>query len=59
MSIKHLERKRNRLLRYKPPTAILRKLLPKIDSMLQILQQELVDIAALKAEDIWREKSAG
>ncbi|KAK4518210.1 2-oxoisovalerate dehydrogenase subunit alpha, mitochondrial [Mucor velutinosus] len=56
MSIKHLERKRNRLLRSKPPIAILRILLPRIDSMLQILQQELVDIAALKAGDIWREK---
>ncbi|KAK4515183.1 Glycerophosphocholine phosphodiesterase [Mucor velutinosus] len=56
MSIKHLERKRNRLLRSKPPIATLRILLPRIDSMLQILQQELVDIAALKAGDIWREK---
>ncbi|GAN07262.1 hypothetical protein MAM1_0154c06757 [Mucor ambiguus] len=56
MSIKHLERKRNRLLRSKPPITTLRILLPKIDSMLQILQQELVDIAALKAGDTWREK---
>ncbi|KAK4517425.1 uncharacterized protein ATC70_000760 [Mucor velutinosus] len=56
MSIKHLERKRNRLLRSKPPKATLRILLPRIDSMLQILQQELVYIAALKAGDTWLEK---
>ncbi|CEP07325.1 hypothetical protein [Parasitella parasitica] len=56
MSIRHLERKRNRLLRSKPPKATLRMLLPRIDSMLQILQQELVDIAALKAGATWIEK---
>jgi hypothetical protein len=43
---KYLERKRNRLLRSKPPTAILVHFLPKIDNMIQILQQELVDIAS-------------
>ncbi|CEP15119.1 hypothetical protein [Parasitella parasitica] len=61
-SIKHLERKRNRLLRSKPPTAILLMSLPRIDTMIHTLQQELVDIAALKAGDSWREqgeRSAG
>lgn len=56
MSIKHLERKRNRLLRSKPPKATFCILLPKIDSMLQTLQQELVETAALKAGDTWNEK---
>ena len=56
VSIKHLERKRNRLLRSKPPKSTLLFMLPRIDSMLQILQQELVDIAALRAGDTWREK---
>ncbi|CEP06836.1 hypothetical protein [Parasitella parasitica] len=56
LSIRHLERKRNRLLSSKPPRATLRILLPQIDSMLQILQQVLVNISALKAGDNWREK---
>jgi exonuclease III len=62
LSLKHLERKRNRLLRSKPPTATLIHFLPKIDNMIHVLQQELVDIASLKAGVTWREngeKSAG
>lgn len=55
-SLKYLERKRNRLLRSKPPPAILLHLLPNIDSMIHNLQQELVDIAALKSGTTWREK---
>ncbi|KAL7323947.1 hypothetical protein PS15p_210530 [Mucor circinelloides] len=56
LSINYLERKQNRLLRSKPLKATLRILLPRTDFMLQILQQELVDISALKAGDRWREK---
>ncbi|SAL96865.1 hypothetical protein, partial, partial [Absidia glauca] len=43
-TLKHLQRKRNRLLRSKPPHAILMQFLPGMDSMIQSLQQELVDI---------------
>lgn len=56
LSLKQLERKRNRLLRSKPPVATLVHFLPKIENMIHILQQELVDIAALKAGVTWREK---
>lgn len=55
-SLRHLERKRNRLLRSKPPPATLVYFLPRLDSMISQLQQELVDISAYKAGVTWREK---
>lgn len=55
-SLKQLERKRNRLLRSKPPQATLLHFLPRIDSMISILQQEIVDIKAMKSGITWREK---
>ncbi|KAI9249097.1 hypothetical protein EDC94DRAFT_330536 [Helicostylum pulchrum] len=57
LTLRELGRKRNRLLRSKPPVSILQLTLPKIDRMIYILQQELVDVAALKANAIWRENS--
>jgi endonuclease/exonuclease/phosphatase family metal-dependent hydrolase len=56
LTLRKLEKKRNRLLRSKPPVAVLQQLLPKIDNMIHLLQQELVDVAALKAGVTWREK---
>ncbi|KAG1532531.1 hypothetical protein G6F51_013062 [Rhizopus arrhizus] len=61
-SIKVLQRKRNAFLRSQPPIAIRLQCLPVMDQQIESLQQELVDIAALKAGIRWREhgeKSAG
>ena len=61
-TIKQLERKRNRILRGKPPLAIRTQLIEPIDRMLGKLQQELAIIDGLKAGIRWREqgeKSAG
>jgi hypothetical protein len=61
-TIRHLEKKRNRILRSRPSEAIKSQLIPPIDLQLGALQQELTDIAALKAGIRWREqgeKSAG
>ncbi|KAG1450645.1 hypothetical protein G6F46_010634 [Rhizopus delemar] len=55
-SLKHLQHKRNRLLRSKPPVATLEHFLPKIEKMLKTLQVELVKVAALKAGMVWREQ---
>ena len=62
MSIKVLQRKRNAFLRSQPPIAIRLQCLPVMDQQIESLQQELVNIAALKAGIRWREhgeKSAG
>jgi hypothetical protein len=50
------ERKRNRLLRSKPPVATLQHFLPKLERMIHALQTELVEVSALKAGAVWREK---
>ncbi|KAG0739794.1 hypothetical protein G6F16_011736 [Rhizopus arrhizus] len=55
-SIKALEKKRNRLLRTKPPPAVRLHLLPTIDQQLHKLQQELAEIAILKSGIRWQEK---
>ncbi|KAI9262903.1 hypothetical protein EDC94DRAFT_89312 [Helicostylum pulchrum] len=47
-------KKRNRVLRSKPPVAILQIILPKIDKMIYSFQQELAAVSALKAGAIWR-----
>ncbi|KAG1163646.1 hypothetical protein G6F36_013832 [Rhizopus arrhizus] len=47
-----LEKKRNRLLRTRPPPAIKVQLIPPIDRQLATLQQELAEIAILKSADI-------
>ncbi|KAG1451464.1 hypothetical protein G6F55_009177 [Rhizopus delemar] len=60
--IKALQRKRNAFLRSRPPIAIRLHYLPVMDQQIESLQQELVDIATLKAGIRWREhgeKSAG
>ncbi|EIE92063.1 hypothetical protein RO3G_16774 [Rhizopus delemar RA 99-880] len=46
-----LEKKRNRLLRTRPPPAIKVQLIPPIDRQLATLQQELAEIAILKSVD--------
>ncbi|KAI9349940.1 hypothetical protein BD770DRAFT_413155 [Pilaira anomala] len=48
--------KRNNFLRSKPPIATRIMILPRIDNMIEALQQELVEIAALKSGVNWREK---
>ncbi|KAG1446861.1 hypothetical protein G6F56_009441 [Rhizopus delemar] len=61
-TIRHLERKRNRILRGKPPMAVRTQLITPIDKALGRLQQELATIEGLKAGAKWREqgeKSAG
>jgi hypothetical protein len=61
-SINVLQRKRNAFLRSQPPIVIRLQCLPVMDQQIESLQQELVDIAALKAGICWREhreKSAG
>ncbi|KAG1031569.1 hypothetical protein G6F25_012004 [Rhizopus arrhizus] len=61
-TIRHLERKRNRILRGKPPMALRTQLITPIDKVLGRLQQELTTIEGLKAGAKWREqgeKSAG
>ncbi|KAG1140783.1 hypothetical protein G6F37_009190 [Rhizopus arrhizus] len=61
-SLRSLQRKRNAFLRSQPPLALRLQRLPVIDRQIESLQQELVDIAALKAGIRWREhgeKSAG
>ncbi|KAG0822606.1 hypothetical protein G6F19_011268 [Rhizopus arrhizus] len=61
-TIRHLEKKRNRILRSKPPIAVRAQLIEPIDKLLGQLQQELVVISSLKAGVKWREqgeKSAG
>ncbi|KAG1049853.1 hypothetical protein G6F43_007845 [Rhizopus delemar] len=55
-SLKYLQRKRNRLLRSKPPVATLEHFLPKIEKMIKMLQAELVEGAALTAGMVWREQ---
>lgn len=54
--LKALMSKRNRILRSKPPANILAQFLPRVEKQISILQQELVDISALKARQRWREK---
>ncbi|KAI8976884.1 hypothetical protein BDB01DRAFT_727106, partial [Pilobolus umbonatus] len=51
-----LQRKRNRILRTKPSPALRQLILPKIDKMIHKLQQEIVDIASIKAGVRWREQ---
>ncbi|KAG0164090.1 hypothetical protein DFQ30_010519, partial [Apophysomyces sp. BC1015] len=51
-----LRRKRNRLLRSKPPLAVIRECLPLIKRQISILQTELVQNDALRARKEWREK---
>lgn len=51
-----LEKKRNRLLRTRPPPAIKVQLIPPIDRQLATLQQELAEIAILKSGIHWQEK---
>ncbi|KAG0851752.1 hypothetical protein G6F57_008812 [Rhizopus arrhizus] len=61
-SIKVLQRKRNAFLRRQSTTAIRLQCLPVMDQPIESIQQELVDIAALKVGIRWREhgeKSAG
>ncbi|KAG0806624.1 hypothetical protein G6F20_010985 [Rhizopus arrhizus] len=61
-SLRSLQRKRNAFLRSQPPLALRLQRLPVIDRQIESLQQELVDISALKAGIRWREhgeKSAG
>lgn len=55
-ALKQLERKRNNFLRSKPPIATRIMILARIDNMIETLQQELVEIAALKSGVTWREK---
>jgi hypothetical protein len=55
-TIKHLEKKRNRILRSKPNIALRTQLIGPIDQQLGQLQQELTEIDALKAGFRWREK---
>ncbi|CAO3600825.1 unnamed protein product [Absidia cylindrospora] len=56
-TLKALQRKRNRFLRSRPSPALRSTILPNIERLIHQLQQELSDIAALKAGVIWREKS--
>jgi exonuclease III len=61
-TIRQLERKRNRILRTKPPLALRTQLTTPIDLQLGQLQKELSSVEALKAGIRWREhgeKSAG
>ncbi|KAG1033235.1 hypothetical protein G6F25_010664 [Rhizopus arrhizus] len=61
-SLRSLQRKRNAFLRSQPPLALRLQRLPVIDRQIESLQQELVDISALKPGIRWREhgeKSAG
>ncbi|KAG1136310.1 hypothetical protein G6F37_012114 [Rhizopus arrhizus] len=61
-TIRHLEKKRNRILRSKPPIAVRAQLIEPIDKLLGQLQQEFAVISSLKAGVKWREqgeKSAG
>lgn len=62
ITIKQLEKRRNRILRGKPNLALRLQLLGPLDQKLGQLQQELTEIDALKAGARWREngeKSAG
>lgn len=54
--LKALMSKRNRLLRSKPPPNVLAQFLPRVEQQISNLQQETVDILALKARQRWREK---
>jgi hypothetical protein len=55
-TIRHLERKRNRILRGKLPMALRTQLITPIDKVLGRLQQELTTIEGLKAGAKWREQ---
>lgn len=55
-TIRSLEKDRNRILRTRPSDALKTQLIPPIDAQLGALQQELTDIAALKAGIRWREQ---
>ncbi|KAI8364596.1 Endonuclease/exonuclease/phosphatase, partial [Blakeslea trispora] len=55
-TLKKLEKRKNRILRSKPPPAIRATVLPPLMKQIQQLQQELTDIAALKANIRWRER---
>ncbi|KAG0978525.1 hypothetical protein G6F29_009263 [Rhizopus arrhizus] len=55
-TLKELQRRRNRLLRSQPSLGIRLQFLPVIDQQISALQQELTDIASLKAGVRWREK---
>ena len=50
-----LQRKRNRLLRSRPPISLLAEKLPILENQISALQAEIVDIAALRAGQRWRE----
>ncbi|KAG0163100.1 hypothetical protein DFQ29_003409, partial [Apophysomyces sp. BC1021] len=54
--LKTLQSKRNQLLRNRPPAAVLAQLLPRVESQISMLQAELVETAALRAGQRWREK---
>lgn len=53
--LKALMSKRNRLLRAQLPPNILAQFLPRVERQISILQQEGIDIQALKARQRWRE----
>ncbi|SAM09001.1 hypothetical protein [Absidia glauca] len=56
-TLKMLKRKRNRFLRGQPVVALRSMVLPPLDTAIYYLQQELVDIMALRAGVRWREHS--
>ncbi|KAG1558904.1 hypothetical protein G6F49_004084 [Rhizopus delemar] len=51
-----LQKKRQRILRGSLPTSLLAIHLPRVESQIQALQQEITSIAILKAERTWRER---
>ncbi|KAG1536299.1 hypothetical protein G6F49_013010 [Rhizopus delemar] len=51
-----LQKKCQRILRGYLPTSLLTIHLPRVESQIQALQQEITSIAILKAERIWRER---
>ncbi|KAG1508517.1 hypothetical protein G6F47_008389 [Rhizopus delemar] len=51
-----LQKKNQRILRGSLPTPLLAIHLPRVESQIQALQQEITSIAILKAEHIWRER---
>jgi hypothetical protein len=56
-TLKAFQRRRNKVLRTRPVQAILQLVLPPLDRLIHQLQQEVSDIAALRAGINWREKS--
>lgn len=53
--LKHLQRKRNRILRNRKSTAVLNDRLPGIEKAISSLQQEIVEHQALRSGLHWRE----